>query len=222
MSLAFIFVSSFLVAMSGALMPGPLLTVTIKESLRQGWLAGVLISAGHGIAEIILIGLFALGFNRFLQTGWISAVVGIVGGSVLILMGYDIIKNSFQGIYNIHLETGSHNSDEILHDSSWRPLWEGVIVSVANPGWVVWWFSIGILYVTSALQRGWMGISSFYSGHILADFTWYVFIAYAVATGKRFLGPRAYQWILGICGIFMVALALFFFIRGVQAALRFF
>ncbi|CEO90414.1 Lysine exporter protein (LYSE/YGGA) (Part 1) [Syntrophaceticus schinkii] len=41
MQLAFIFATSFLIALSGALMPGPMLAVTIKESLEQGWPAGV-------------------------------------------------------------------------------------------------------------------------------------------------------------------------------------
>ena len=38
-----IFASSFVIALSGALMPGPLLTATISESSRRGFIAGPLL-----------------------------------------------------------------------------------------------------------------------------------------------------------------------------------
>ncbi|HRT27943.1 MAG TPA: LysE family transporter, partial [Syntrophales bacterium] len=61
-SLAGIALSSFMIALSGAVMPGPVLTVTISESLRRGFLAGPLIILGHGLLEIALLAVFVLGF----------------------------------------------------------------------------------------------------------------------------------------------------------------
>lgn len=217
MSPLFIFATSFLIAVSGALMPGPMLTVTIKESLLYGWRAGFYISTGHGIAEIIIIALFTLGLNHILQAEWISAGVGIFGGLVLLLMGADIIRSSLSDSLNIAYEGLSLSQSE--SGSFWRPLREGLVASIANPGWVIWWFSIGIVYVTMALKQGWIGLGSFYTGHILADFTWYVFIAIAVATGKKFMSNRAYKWILTICGIFLVGLALYFMGNGVRSTM---
>jgi threonine/homoserine/homoserine lactone efflux protein len=43
--------TSFVIALSGAMMPGPLLTVTISESPRRGMLAGPLLVLGHGILD---------------------------------------------------------------------------------------------------------------------------------------------------------------------------
>ncbi|MGB4505398.1 MAG: LysE family transporter, partial [Syntrophaceticus sp.] len=71
--------------------------VTIRESLEQGWLAGVFISTGHALAEIALLGMFALGLSKILQAQWITAVVGTVGGLVLLLMGIDMINNALRG-----------------------------------------------------------------------------------------------------------------------------
>ncbi|MGB4505397.1 MAG: LysE family transporter [Syntrophaceticus sp.] len=97
-----------------------------------------------------------------------------------------------------------------------RVLTTGIVVSVANPGGIIWWLTIGVMYVTQALQYGWLGLGFFYTGHILADFAWYVFIAFIVATGKNYLTPNIYQWILAGCGLLMVFLALFFFLQGIQ------
>ena len=48
-----IFVSSFVIALSGALMPGPLLTATISESSQRGFITGPLMIAGHAILELV-------------------------------------------------------------------------------------------------------------------------------------------------------------------------
>ena len=55
MTLVVIFFSSFMIALSGALMPGPLLTVTISEATRRGTVAGPLMILGHGILELALV-----------------------------------------------------------------------------------------------------------------------------------------------------------------------
>ena len=52
MTLSEIFISSFIIGFSGALTPGPVLSVTIVESSRRGFLAGPLITLGHGLAEL--------------------------------------------------------------------------------------------------------------------------------------------------------------------------
>jgi threonine/homoserine/homoserine lactone efflux protein len=44
-------VTSFIVALSGALMPGPLLTLTVGEAARRGFWAGPLIIVGHALLD---------------------------------------------------------------------------------------------------------------------------------------------------------------------------
>ena len=54
-ALVTIFCTSFVLALSGALMPGPLLTVTVSESSRRGMSTGPLMIFGHGLLELALI-----------------------------------------------------------------------------------------------------------------------------------------------------------------------
>ena len=55
LSLIAIFTSSFIIALSGALMPGPLLTFTVSESPQRGAITGPLVILGHGILELALV-----------------------------------------------------------------------------------------------------------------------------------------------------------------------
>ena len=51
-----------------------------------------------------------------------------------------------------------------------------------------------------------MGVISFYLGHIMADILWYFLVALLVVTGKRFISDRVYNFIIIICGFFLVVL----------------
>jgi len=62
-----IFASSFVIALSGALMPGPLLTATISESSQRGFVAGPLMIAGHAILELTLVIALLAGLAPFFQ-----------------------------------------------------------------------------------------------------------------------------------------------------------
>ncbi len=208
------------IAMSGALMPGPMLAVTIKESLEQGWYAGLLIATGHALAEIILLFLFALGLGTVIQTRWVTVVVGIIGGLVLVIMGLDMANKALRERVVLSFSGQGDKPDaQITRKSIGRALGAGVIVSVANPYWIIWWLTIGILYVTQALQHGWPGLGCFYTGHVMADYVWYVMVAIIVATGKKFITAAVYKWILVGCGLLLVVLGLYFSMQGVMAVI---
>ncbi|HDH87874.1 MAG TPA: hypothetical protein ENF36_07550, partial [Desulfobacteraceae bacterium] len=61
-----IFSFSFLVALTGAMSPGPLLTYTIIKSAQantRGYLMGLWIITGHAIIEAVIIVCLLLGFS---------------------------------------------------------------------------------------------------------------------------------------------------------------
>ena len=78
-TLIIIFSTSFLVGLSGALMPGPLLAVTVGEAARRGFWAGPLLILGHGILELALVVALVAGLSRLVGNNLVSGVVGIVG-----------------------------------------------------------------------------------------------------------------------------------------------
>jgi len=87
-----IFCSSFLIALSGALMPGPLLTVTVSESTRRGAIAGPLVIFGHGILELSLITALLLGMAPLLQRNDVFVFISLVGGSILLWISLKLIS----------------------------------------------------------------------------------------------------------------------------------
>ncbi|MEA1895812.1 MAG: LysE family translocator, partial [Euryarchaeota archaeon] len=43
----------FVIGLTGAIVPGPMLFATIDASLRRGWIAGPEIVLGHALVEVV-------------------------------------------------------------------------------------------------------------------------------------------------------------------------
>jgi threonine/homoserine/homoserine lactone efflux protein len=205
--LVLIFVSSFFVGLSGALMPGPVLTVTIAEATRRGFWAGPLIVAGHGIIEFTLFVALVLGLGGLLKHELAFAVIGIGGAAVLIWMGIGMVRGIKEATLQLELKQGERS----------RPVLAGLLTSVSNPYFIIWWATIGLSYIALSQRHGIMGLGSFYSGHIMADVVWYCAVAAAVTAGKKIMNDRTYRWIIALCGVFLVCLGLYFGSNGLKA-----
>ncbi|MGI6037356.1 MAG: LysE family translocator [Limnochordia bacterium] len=203
----FIFLSAFTIGLSGAMMPGPLLTVTIAQSARRGFWAGPLLVLGHGLLELTLIGGLILGLQQFLTRPGVMGPLGLIGGSFLLWMGWGILRSA----RHTYLDTANEGAQ-----GSWGPVLAGVVTSISNPYWILWWATIGASYITIATAQGWHQVIAFFSGHLLADLLWYSLVALMIATGKQWLKPKVYQGILFLCGLALVALAGYFIWDGWQ------
>lgn len=207
-SLAAIFLSSFVIALSGALMPGPLLTVTISESPRRGFATGPLLIAGHGILELMLVAAIFLGLAPLLQKPVVFSVIALAGAAILVWMA----AGMFRALPVLSLKPGAASASK-----GKSLVVTGILMSLANPYWSVWWVTIGLGYILQSRQFGLWGVWFFFAGHILADFLWYSAISTAVAKGGRLLTDRIYRVLTGLCAGFLVVFAAYFFYAGLKA-----
>jgi len=206
-SLIGIGITSFIVALSGALMPGPLLTTTVGESIRYGPRAGPLLIAGHAILELALVAALFLGLAPLLIDNKVTAGISLAGGAVLVYLA----SGMFRTLPTLSLETACS-----LKKGHGRLILSGVLVSLSNPYWSVWWATIGLAYVLQSKQFGMAGVMIFFAGHILADLSWYSLVSFTVGKGKRLINNMMYRWLVGICALFLAGFALWFFWAGAR------
>jgi len=197
-SLVTIFAGAFVVGLSGAMAPGPVLTVTISETLKRGFRAGPLIVLGHAILEIVLLLLIAAGLGPFFQHPVVTTVFLSAGGVVMLWMGGQMVV------------TNKRTTEEALNakgaESPYGPVLAGIVLSISNPFWIIWWVTVGMGFVAQSLQFGITGLLSFYFGHILADLAWYSFVSFSVSAGRRLCPPMLYRVVFITCGIALLCL----------------
>lgn len=204
--LAAIFCTSFTVALSGALMPGPLLTVTISESAKRGFLAGPLLMTGHALLELALVVAICRGLDVYLKMDGVMAGTALLGGSILLYFGVDMVRTAGR----ISLRRGAGGNDSIGRN----PIITGALTSLANPYWSLWWATFGLAYLTRISGSGPVGIGSFFAGHIAADFAWYCIISFGISKGAALMKDRAYQVLIRACGVFLVLFGAWFLVTA--------
>lgn len=204
-SIGLIFLTSFTIAFSGALMPGPLLTVTISESSRRGWTVGPRFILGHAILELLLLSGLFLGLVPLLTSLIAFIVIAFAGGAVMLWMALGM----FRSLSSLSLESSDTHSGKSLELT-------GALLSLVNPYWIIWWATIGLGYVLSSRELGLAGVSAFYIGHILADLIWYTFVSVGIHKGRKILPLKVYRGMIGVCALFLTGYALYLFVNGIQ------
>jgi threonine/homoserine/homoserine lactone efflux protein len=220
-----LFVTAIIVGLSGAMMPGPLLTVTIGETARHGIIAAPLIILGHIALELLLVGALMMGLARFLNST-ASQWMAIFGGIFMLWMGWGMIRDVFGGRVSFPptrdlAEEGVAELEPAVvvnNESGWirfRLILTGIFVSLANPYWILWWATVGLGYVTLAAGLGTIGIASFFTGHAFSDIAWYIMIGAVVSGGRKFLNEAVYRGVLVACGVFLFGMGGYFIHYGV-------
>jgi len=209
MELVTLFFLSFGVGFSGAMMPGPLLAVDIAETPRHGWQTGPIISIGHALAEIAVVVALASGFVALAENEGLARVISVVGGGALIvmglMMGYDALKQRV--IYEA--EKGGRRSQHRLAG-------KGIVATLSNPYWFVWWATTGLAFVVKSLKFGVIGPVVFYFGHIMSDFVWYTVVSVLLWRGKNLIMGKGLKILILGCAAFLLYLGASFIIDGVN------
>ena len=206
-----LFLSAYAVAFSGAIMPGSVLTYTIRKSLSVGPRAGVIIIAGHALLELALIILIFLGFGSVLQSETAQFLISLIGGGLLIYMGGDMLIGAVKNSVKVRLDGEDKKTGGMFVS--------GIVISAANPYFLIWWAVVGLGFIMQAYNSfGLIGIVLYYIGHICADFTWYSFVSTVVGKTRRFIKEKPYRIIIAALG----CLTVFFGGRFIYAAILYF
>ncbi|QTA84999.1 LysE family transporter [Desulfonema magnum] len=211
-----IFSFSFLVALTGAMSPGPLLTYTIIKSAKatgsRGYLMGAWIILGHAILELAIIILLLSGFSFILKNIFVVRAIGVVGGLILIYFGLSIVRNVYLGniptdfLNSPGKQTQTSSEDSPENKGLENPVIGGIMVSMSNPYWWVWWATIGLAFMIQfeISFDSWPKLLAFFLGHEAGDLICYLLISTLAFFGLRKLDRKAYYGVLVFCGVFMI------------------
>ena len=205
----------FLTGLSGALIPGPLFAFVISDTLKKGALSGPLAIIGHVSFECpLIVAVVVLGLE--LMRSYFShfeAMVYVIGSLALILIASLIIKEArAKGSLQIEEETRT----EIRAAKYNNSILGGFILTAFNPAFIPWWIGIGFPVLFSGFQQlALTGIILVTLGHFLSDFAWYSFVSFSFAKGKNFFVGKRYEWTMLVIAVFLIALGVLFFVKGV-------
>jgi threonine/homoserine/homoserine lactone efflux protein len=161
---------------------------------------------GHGLLELALVLLLLLGLAPVLNNDHIIGSVAVLGAVILIWMAVGMMRS----LPSLSLQIAAEREEGT------NPVVAGILMSLANPYWTIWWATIGLGYILYSWNLGLSGVMAFFLGHILADLAWYATVSFTVAHGRRFMSDRIYRGIIGCCAVALFGFGIYFGFSGVQ------
>jgi len=70
-------VSAFVAGLSATIPPGPIFAMTVTESARRGFRAGMLVVLGHAFVELAVVVAFTLGLGVFIGSDTEKIVISV-------------------------------------------------------------------------------------------------------------------------------------------------
>jgi len=196
----------FVVALSGVLIPGPLLAYVTMKTLSGDARTGTFAAVGHIVVELGILSLVAAGLGYLIVERGFQAAVGTLGGILLLAFG----------AFNL-LQVGKTKEPKLSVGLRHHPIVGGVLFStILNPGVILWWATIGVSMLMEAyLVAALAGVLFWLAGHFLADLGWFSLVSYSVTKGKWLMGARGYKALLIMCGCVLLGFGIFFIYKFV-------
>jgi threonine/homoserine/homoserine lactone efflux protein len=178
------------ISLSGVMAPGPITAATLAAGAKNRH-AGAWICAGHVAVELPLIVLLATGLGTFFQSIAVRAGIGLVGGLLLVVMGLQLLASLRKPDADNRISIERH------------PLWIGVVLSGANPYFLLWWATVGLTLTSQAIEFGAAALIAFALLHWLCDLGWLEVLSFIGCKGSA-LGSRGQRAISLLCALMLL------------------
>jgi len=193
------------ISLSGVMAPGPISAVAVGKGTDAPY-AGALVAIGHGLVEMPLMIAVFYGLGTLLRLPYVKDVLALVGGAVLLWMAF--------GMYRA-LRSDSSAQEAVADVSRDRsPLTAGVLLSLGNPYFLLWWATVGAALIGRAVAFGAAGFAALALTHWLCDLGWDSALSALSYRGGRALGPRFRKGVLAISGLFLLIFGARFLVNG--------
>jgi threonine/homoserine/homoserine lactone efflux protein len=197
MTLLPLLLETLLLSLSGVMAPGPMTAVTVGKGMRSPH-AGGMIAVGHAVVEAPLMAAIALGFGRLFELPYVRQGIGLVGGAFLLWMAYGLLRSVRSASLAVREDTRS-------------PLLIGVMLSAANPYFLIWWATVGATMLGRATPYHLLGLVAVGLVHWLCDLGWLYGLSAVAFKGGRSFGAVFQRVVSSVSG----AMLLFFGARFV-------
>jgi threonine/homoserine/homoserine lactone efflux protein len=166
------------ISLTGVVAPGPMTAVTLGKGSESPH-AGALVAIGHGVVEFpLMVGIF-YGLGALFDFPLVNVAVGLLGGVFLMFAAFGMFRRVGQ------VDTAST-------EQARSPLASGILLSLGNPYFLVWWATVGATLILRAVGYGTVGFVAFALLHWSCDFLWSYLLSILSFRGSRFFG-KAFQ-----------------------------
>ncbi len=191
-----------MISLAGAIAPGPIMVVTLAKGLEDPR-AGFKIALGHVLIDTPMILLIYFGLGEFFQDPVLQFALSILGGGLFIWMGFALFRAR---AHVVQSTTGLRYNAFTL----------GILTTVLNPMFLLWWATIGTLFITRIYSYGIMGLMAFIIAVEIPNLVVYSAASVLAYRSRSLWGTNLQRWLFMTFGVLLAGFGAWFLVNGIQ------
>ncbi|MEZ4768012.1 MAG: LysE family translocator [Caldilineales bacterium] len=197
--MSYLFIGASL-GLSAGLSPGPLMTLVITTSLRDGFWQGLRVAVAPFLTDLPIILLSLLVLEHL--PAWGLAALGIAGSGYVAYLGWETIRAarsaSLEALREVERSPGNLSRQSLAR---------GALVNLLNPHPYIFWATVGGPTLLAALDQGAAYAAAFLVGFYALLVGSKIGIAALIHSQSHQLSTTWYRRVLAALGILLIGLA---------------
>ena len=206
--------AAFLVSLATVAVPGPITLIASRLALSHRLTAAVFFLLGVTLLDVALFVSLAAGAAPVLRRIGALPWVEVVGGLALLWAGVAALREPPPAAPAGGAAPGAAAAPESR--SAIASLLLGVLTSLGNPHYWIWWVTAGLGFVEAAKTHGRGGLLWMLAALVAGVVAWYVPLLWACHRGRTLLGPRGERVVTKVMGVALLALGVGLVALGVH------
>ncbi len=188
-------ISGVVFGLSSGLIPGPLLTLVITETLKHGIREGIKISIVPLLSDLPIVLVTILILTRLSDIRPALGIISILGTIFL---------------FYLAIESLSFRGSEIDAEAKPQSVKKGVITNLLNPNPYIFWLSIGAPTVVKAMDIGLLSASLFIFSYYFSLVGSKIIVAFVTGRSRHFLKSGNFIYTIRALGLVLLIFAALF------------
>jgi len=182
--------------LAAGLSPGPLITLVVSETLKNGKKEGIQVAISPLISEPPIVLFVLLILSNVAGNSILMGVISLLGACFLTYLGLLNLKATVKESKD-HLEKGSS-------------LLRGITTNLVNPNTYLFWLTIGGPRILESVQVHVLATILFVLGFYMMLIGSQTTVAIVVGKSKTLIQSKYYAYIIRVLGIVLIVFALIF------------
>ena len=186
-------ISGCVYGLSAGLAPGPLLTLTLVETIRRGARAGIRVAVAPLITDAPILALTFLVITRFSGFEFILGLLSCAGAVFVACLGWGSVRTK-----GIETETAGNSLGSLR---------KAIIVNFLNPHPYLFWFTVGAPIALTAYERSPTAAVIFVTGFYVFLVGSKIILALLAARSRAVLKGKGYVFTMRVLGVVLLTFA---------------
>ena len=195
------------IGLTMAVMLGPALFALLQTSILRGTRAGVILASGIFLSDLVVVVCSYLGAAQLLNQGKKSLVVGLIGGTILIIFGIVTFTKKVQ------ISDSNNLLEQKRVPGPLTYLVKGFFLNFANPFVWFFWFTV-MMGISGTYGSEFSAVSAFFGGVLITIYSTDVLKVFIASKIKRYLTIKILNLVNYVVGILLVVFGIILIIRS--------